>query len=104
MMPFAIGSGILYVKKSGIKFVFSHNYARIKIVSYDSLPLEKTLILYNVVVLVNKSVFNKDQNRYYYSIFLGKCSYQLAFFDTIIMLRFVETKVAKKEFYSAKNQ
>ena len=30
--------------KSGIIYVTSHNYARIKIGSYDSLPLEKTMI------------------------------------------------------------
>ena len=29
---------ILQVKKSGITYVFSHNYAKIKITSYDSLP------------------------------------------------------------------
>ena len=34
----------LIIEKSGIKFVISHNYARIKVDSYDSLPLEKTLI------------------------------------------------------------
>ena len=27
--------------KSGITYVISHNYARIKVDSYDSLPLEK---------------------------------------------------------------
>ena len=30
--------------KSGIIYVTSHNYARMKIGSYDSLPLEKTMI------------------------------------------------------------
>ena len=54
-----------------------HNYAKIKIDSYDSLPLEKALTLHNVIILI-KSVFNKDQNHYYYNIFLEKCSYQLA--------------------------
>ena len=29
-------------------------------------------------VILTKSVFNKNQNCYYYNIFLGKCSYQLA--------------------------
>ena len=33
----------------------------------DSLPLDKTL-----------KVFNKDQNHYYFNTFLEKCSYQLA--------------------------
>ena len=50
-------------QKGGITYVFSHNYARIKVDSYDSLPLEKPLTLYNVIILI-KSVLNKDQNHY----------------------------------------
>ena len=57
--------------------IFFNNYAKIKIDSYDSLPLEKTLTLHNVIILI-KSVFNKNQNHYYYKIFLEKCLYQLA--------------------------
>ena len=40
----AIYSRITYLisKKSGIKYVVFHNYARNKVDSYDSLPLEKT--------------------------------------------------------------
>ena len=74
----AIYNRIRYLKSqnSGITYVISHNYTRIKIDSYDSLPLEKTLTLYNVIMLI-KSVFNKGQNHYYYNIFLEKCSYQL---------------------------
>ena len=53
---------------------FSHNYARIKTDSYDSLSLEKTLTLHNVIILI-KSVFNKNQNHYHYNIFLEKCLY-----------------------------
>ena len=30
-------------QKSGITYVFPHNYVRIKIDSYDSLPLEKSM-------------------------------------------------------------
>ena len=33
----------LVSQKSGITYVFSHNYAKIKIDSYDSLPLEKNI-------------------------------------------------------------
>ena len=29
--------------KSGATYVFPHNYAKIKVDSYDSLPLEKTM-------------------------------------------------------------
>ena len=56
---------------------FSYNYAKIKIDSYDSLPLEKTSTLHNVIILI-KFVFNKYQTHYYYNIFLEKCSNQLA--------------------------
>ena len=42
----AIDNRIRYViiQKIGITYVISHDYVRIKIDSYDSLPLEKTLI------------------------------------------------------------
>ena len=63
--------------KSSITHVFSHCYAKIKVDSYDSLPIEKGLNLHNVIIL-SKSVFNKDQNHYYYDIFFKKCSCQLA--------------------------
>ena len=64
-------------QKSGIICVFSNYYTNIKVDSYDSLPKEKTLTLHNVIIVI-KSVINKDQNHYYYIIFLEKCSYQLA--------------------------
>ena len=56
--------------------LFSHNYTRIKIDSYDFLSLENILTVQNAIILV-KSVLNKDQNHYYYDIFLEKCLYQL---------------------------
>ena len=37
--------------KSGIIYVSYHNYERIKIETYDSLPLEKSLTLHNVIIL-----------------------------------------------------
>ena len=39
--------------------IFSRNYAKIKIYSYDSLPLKNTLILHNVIIT---SVLNKSQS------------------------------------------
>ena len=53
--------------KSGITYVTSHNYAKIKIDLYHSLPLEKTMTFRNVIILI-KSVWNKDKNNYYYGI------------------------------------
>ena len=45
----------LIIVKIGITYIISHNYATIKVDSYDSLPLEKTMTLHNVIILV-KSV------------------------------------------------
>ena len=56
--------------------VFSHNYAKIEINSDDNMRLQ-TMTLHNEIILI-KSVFNKDQNHYYYNIFLEKYSYQSA--------------------------
>ena len=69
MISFTIGLDILKVKK----VVFFSWFPRIKIDSNDSLLLEKRLTLHNV-----KSIFNKNENHYYYNIFLEKCSYQLS--------------------------
>ena len=62
--------------KSSITYIFSNYFAKIKVDSYDSLPIEKRLTLHNVIILI-KSVLNKDKNQYYYKICLEKCSYQL---------------------------
>ena len=64
-------NGIRYLVgvKSGIKYVFSHNYARINFNSYYSLNLKKTLTFHNDIINI-KSVLNKDQNNYYYNMFL----------------------------------
>ena len=56
---------------------FSHYIAKVKVDSYDSLPIEKILTLHNVTIHI-KSVLNKDKNHCYFKVFLEKCSYQLA--------------------------
>ena len=48
---------------------FSHNYEKIKIDLDVNSPLEETLTLHNVSILI-KSVFNKNEDLYYYNIFL----------------------------------
>ena len=53
--------------KSSVTYVFSHYYPKIKVDSYDSLPIEKRLTLHNVIT-ANKSVLNKDQFHYYYKM------------------------------------
>ena len=47
-------------------------YAKIKVDSYDSLSLGRTLTFVNVTILI-KSAFNTDKNNHYYNIFLEKC-------------------------------
>ena len=51
--------------------------AKIKVDSYNSLPLEKTMAFHNVIILI-KSVWNKDKNKYYCNMFfLKKSPYEL---------------------------
>ena len=75
----AIYNKIRYLpsQEKDITYVSSHNYVKISVYSCDSLPLEKTLTLHNVLILI-KSILNKDQNHYYYNTFSEKCSYQIA--------------------------
>ena len=58
-----------------INYFIPHNFARIRIDSYNSLPIGNKLTFHNVIILI-KSVVNKDKNNYYYSIFLEKGSYK----------------------------
>ena len=51
----------LIILKSNITHIFSHYFAKIRVDSYDSLPIEKRMALHNVIILV-KSVLNKDKN------------------------------------------
>ena len=50
-------------------------HTNIKVDSYNSLPLEKTMAFHNVMIPI-KSVFNKDKNTYYY-ILLEKALHEL---------------------------
>ena len=64
------------------------------------------MTLHNVIMLI-KSILNKDKNHYYCKIFVEKWSCQLTkkkshFFDSIIMLRIGETKTSKEKFSAAK--
>ena len=85
---------------------FSHYYAKIKVGSYDSLLIEKILTLHYVKILI-KSVLNKVQN--HYDDYISQKNVRINqlksndknVFDSIIMLRFGEAKVAKEKFYGA---
>ena len=57
--------------KSSITHTFSHYIASIKVNSYDSLHIEKTLTFHNVIIPI-KLVLNKDKNLYYFKLFLEK--------------------------------
>ena len=54
-------------KKSGITDSINHNFAIIRIDSYDSLLTGKILIFHNVIILI-KSVVNKYKNTIIYNI------------------------------------
>ena len=56
-------------EKSGITDSINHNFGKIRIDSYNSLPIEKILSFHNVTILI-KSVANKDKNNYCYNILL----------------------------------
>ena len=62
------------MKKKGITDSINHHFA-IRIDSYDSLTIEKILSFHNVVILI-KSVVNKNKNEQYYNIFLEKGLYK----------------------------
>ena len=50
--------------KRAVTYIISHYFAKIKVDSYDSLLIEKTLSLNNFVRPI-KSVLNKDKNHGY---------------------------------------
>ena len=66
-----------YKSKKWHQIYFFQLFAKIKVDSYDTLPIEKILNLHDVIILI-KTVLNKDIDHYYFKILLEKCSYQLA--------------------------
>ena len=73
----AIYNRIKYLvsEKSGITDSINHNFARIRIDSFNYLPIEKIWTFQNVIILI-KSVVNKNKNNYYCNMFLEKGSYE----------------------------
>ena len=62
--------------KSDIKYVISrNNNVTITVDTFKSLPLDKTNTFRKVMILT-KSVWNKDKNSYYYNTFLEKGLYK----------------------------
>ena len=65
----------LISKKTGITDSINHNFATVRIDSYDYLPFQKILTLHNVIILI-KSIVNKYKNNYFYNKFLEKGSHK----------------------------
>ena len=84
-----------YKWKSGITDSINHNFGKIRIDSYNSLPIEKILTFHNVIILI-KSVVNKNKNKYYYNIFLEKGLYKdewmFKYYKCYIMVEFIFLK------------
>ena len=55
--------------------IINHYFARIRIDSYNSLPIEETLTFHNIIILI-KSVVINSANNYYYNKFLEKSPYE----------------------------
>ena len=62
-------------EKSDITDSTDHNFGKIRIYSYNSLPIEKILTFHSVIIPI-KSVVNKNKNNCYYNIFLEKGLYK----------------------------
>ena len=65
---------VVFVVEFSITDSIYHNFAKIRIDSYNSFPIEKILTFHNVIILI-KSVANEKEN-YYYNIFLEKVFYK----------------------------
>ena len=59
---------------SDITDSINHNFARIRIDSYISLSIEK-IFIFHVIILI-KSVVNKNKSKYHYNKFSEKGSYE----------------------------
>ena len=64
------------MKKSNYKYGISYNFPRIRIDSFNSVLIGKTLTFHNVIILVD-SVVNKNKNNYYFNTFLEKGLYEV---------------------------
>ena len=58
----------LITLKTGITYIFSHYFVKIKVDTCEFLPILKGLTLDNVIVLI-KSVLSNNKNHYYCKIF-----------------------------------
>ena len=62
-------------KNSDITNSINYNFWKIKTGSYNSLPIKKILTFHVIIILI-KSVVNRNENKYYYNILLEKGLYK----------------------------
>ena len=62
-------------KKGGITNSINHNFGKIRINWYNSLPI-KTILTFHFVIILIKSVVNKNENKFCYNTFLEKGLYK----------------------------
>ena len=65
----------LISKISGLTNSINHDFGKIRIDLYNSFPIKTILIFHNVIILM-KSVVNKNKNKCYCNIVFEKCSYK----------------------------
>ena len=65
----------LISENNGIIDSINHNFGKIRIDSCNSLTIENVVTFHNVVILI-KSVVNKNKNNYFFDIFLEKGLYK----------------------------
>ena len=58
----------LIIEKTGIRDSINHNFARMRVDSYNYLCIKKVLTVHDVIILI-KSVLNNNKKKYYYNIF-----------------------------------
>ena len=86
----AIYNRIRYLvnQNSGTTHINCRNYARIKIDSYDSLSLEETLTLYNIIILkCSYQLPKNNENKYLYISYKFCIMIELTFLKELILIR-----------------
>ena len=73
MKQFIVGLDIY--EKIDITDSINHNFGRIRIDSYNSLPIEKILTFHNFIIFI-KSAGSSNKYEYYYNITLEKGSHK----------------------------
>ena len=71
-------------KKGGITNSINHNFGKIRINWYSSLPI-KNILTFHIVIILIKSVVNKNENKFCYNTFLEKGLYKWKFQSAIFV-------------------